>query len=239
MRFGFWKLVPLSAVLLMSAGCGRPAANSTGAEAPTSERALQIPGTYAAPEVDRGAPTPAEARSQDILAGLPMGRVLFACPSVMRVQSSERVEVRISGNPKADLIAGLEDRGLPIETAAKISPVMKVTLTPDEGGVFDVKPVSEDEQLVSGDGFSQWVWSVTPLKSGTHNLYLTVNAVVDVPGLGLQKKEIPVLTQAVQVRADVAYSAGQFWHSNWQWFSTTLLIPVGLWLWKKRSKKQP
>jgi len=154
------------------------------------------------------------------------------------VETSERVEVRISGDAKQDITEGLEGRGVPIETAAKISPVMKVTLTPDEGGVFDVKPLSEDEQLVSGDGFSQWVWSVTPLKSGKHNLYLTVNAVVNVPGLGPQKREIPVLTQAVQVRADMAYSAGQFWHSNWQWFSTTLLIPVGLWLWKKRSKTQ-
>jgi hypothetical protein len=235
MRYELWKLVLLSAVLLMSAGCRRQATNPRRPEAPATERALQMPGTYAAQDVDRGTPTPENVASQDILAGLPMGRVLFACPSEMRVEASERVEVRISGDPKQDITQGLEERGVPIETAAKISPVMKVTLSPDKAGVFDVKPLSEDEQLVTG-GFSQWVWSVTPLKSGTHNLYLTVNAVVNVPGLGPQKREIPVLTQAVQVRADVAYSAGQFWHSNWQWFSTTLLIPVGLWLWKKRRK---
>lgn len=237
MHYGLWKVVLLSAVLLMSVGCGRQTANSTRPGQAT-EHALQMPGTYAAEDVDRGRPAPENVAKQDILAGLPMGRVLFACPSEMRVESSERVEVRISGDAKQDITEGLEKRGVPIETAAKISPVMKVTLTPDEGAVFDIKPLSEDEQLVSGDGFSQWVWSVTPLKSGKHNLYLTVNAVVNVPGLGPQKREIPVLTQAVQVRADMAYSAGQFWHSNWQWISTTLLIPIGLWLWKRRSKTQ-
>jgi hypothetical protein len=206
-------------------------------ETPATEHPIQIPGTYAAQDVDRGAPAPEQPASQDILAGLPMGRILFACPPEMRVETSERVEVRITGNPKEDIMAGLEERGVPIETAAKISPVMKVTLTPDEGDVFDVKSLSEGEQLVGGDGFSQWVWSVTPLKSGTHNLYLTVNAVVNVPGLGPQKKEIPVLTQAVRVRADAAYSISQFLHSNWQWLATTLVIPLGLWLWKRRSKK--
>ena len=77
-----------------------------------------------------------------------------------------------------------------------------------------------------------------PAEIGKTQSVPEVNAVVNVPGLGPQKREIPVLTQAVQVRADVAYSARQFWHSNWQWFSTTLLIPVGLWWWKKRSKTQ-
>jgi hypothetical protein len=200
----------------------------------TSRKVLRMPGTYVAPEIDRGGPV-APATLGDVLAGLPMGHVLFACPPTMRVQTSERVEVRVSADSKEDITSGLQERGVPIEAGAKVATVMKVTLTPDDDGVFDVKALSEAEQL-TGDTFSQWVWSVTPLKSGTHNLYLTVNAVVNVPGLGPQKREIPVLTQAVQVRADVTYSTGEFWQKNWQWFSTTLLIPLGLWLWKKRNK---
>lgn len=238
MRYGLWKLVTLWAVLLMCAGCGRPGSKVTGPDNPGSEQTLRVPGTYVPPEVDRGGAAPERPSTEDILAGLPMGRVLFACSSVMRVQVPERVEVRISGNPAEDITAGLQERGVPIEAAARIAPVMKVTLTPDEDGVFEVKSLSEDEQLVSGDSSSEWVWAVTPLKSGTHNLYLTVNAVVNVPGLGPQKREIPVLTRAVQVRSDVTYAASRFWRSNWQWFTTTLLIPVGLWLWKKRSKSQ-
>ncbi len=74
-----------------------------------------------------------------------------------------------------------------------------------------------------------------PLKAGSHNLYLTVSAVVNIPGLGAQKREIPVLTQSVQVRSNVEYTTGEFWQSNWQWFTTTLLLPLGLWIWKKRK----
>lgn len=232
------RILSLTSVICMiQIGCssGAPPQRSTLSSAPT-ERAIQLPGKYVAPEIDRGAQphiTPSLS-TQDLLAGLPMGRVLFACPSSMRVQAPERVEVRITGNPKEDISAGLQQRGVAAEEATKISPVMKVTLTPEEGGVFDVKSLSEEQQLTSGGDFAQWVWSVTPLKSGTHALYLTVNVVVDVPGLGAQKRQIPVLTQEVRVRADIAYSSGQFWSSNWQWFTTTLLIPVGLWLWKKR-----
>lgn len=225
-------------VLMIHIGCG--SAPPPSSHSAVTEHPIQLPGTYTAPEVDRGGPAvPAPSPStQDLLAGLPMGRVLFACPPTMRVHFSERVEVRISGNPKEDLAAGLQERGVAVEEAAKISPVMKVTLTPEESGVFDVKSLSEEEQLTSGGDFSQWVWSVTPLKSGTHNLYLTVNVVVDVPGLGPQKRQIPVLTQAVRVRADAVYSAGRFWRSNWQWFTSTLLIPIGLWLWNKRNKSK-
>jgi hypothetical protein len=229
-----WIPLLSTAILLGCVGCNAPAGKPASTSGVTSEKALQVPGTYAAPEIDRGGPETPKAR-EDVLAGLPMGRVLFACPPTMRVQTSERVEVRISGDPKEDITSGLQERGVPIEAGAKIAPVMKVTLTPDEDGVFDMKALSEAEQLTGGT-FSQWVWSVTPLKSGTHKLYLTVNVVVDVPGLGPQKREIPVLTQAVQVRTDVTYSTGEFWRKNWQWFTTTLLIPLGLWLWKKRNK---
>jgi hypothetical protein len=232
-----WASGLTSVMVVINIGCTSappPAPAIRAAE----EHAIQIPGKYVPPEVDRARPAIRQERpsTQDVLAGLPVGRVLFACAPTMRVRAPERVEVRISGNPKENLTAGLQERGVPIEEPSKIAPVMKVVLTPDESGVFDVKSLSEEEQLTSGGGFSQWVWSVTPLQSGTHNLYLTVNVVVNVPELGTQKRQIPVLTQSVTVRADPVYSAGQFWSSNWQWFTTTLLIPIGLWLWKKRRK---
>lgn len=237
MRFASWKLLSLAAVLLTIAACKTPAANPPGAASPATEHALKTPGTYIRREVDRGGPVPEAVAKQDILAGLSMGRVLFACPPEMRVQTPERVEVRITGDPKQDITQGLEERGIPIETAAKISPVMKVTLNADADDAFEVKQLTDAQQSVV-DGGGQWAWSVTPLKAGKHNLYLTASAVVNVPGFGQQTEEIPVLTQSVQVRADVAYSASQFWHSNWQWLFSTLLIPLGLWLWNKRSKKK-
>ena len=42
-----------------------------------------VPGDYVVPDIDRGKPQPSPtsvAPSQDVLAGLPMGRVVFACP---------------------------------------------------------------------------------------------------------------------------------------------------------------
>ena len=232
-----WASLLSMGILVGGLGCHAPKELPPSTGRANSEKALQVPGTYVTPEIDRGGPaTPTTPKtSQDVLAGLPMGRILFACPPTMRVGASERVEVRISGDPTEDISSGLQERGVPVQAGAKIAPVMKVTLTPDEDNVFDVKTLSEPEQFTGGT-FSQWVWSVTPLKSGTHNLYLTVNVVVDVPGFGPQKREIPVLTQAVHVRTDMTYSTGEFWRKNWQWFSTTLLIPLGLWLWKKRSK---
>jgi hypothetical protein len=233
MLYRVWFSVLGMAVLLTSVGCSAPVPVSETVSSVKAEKTIQMPGHYDAPEIDRGGPV-APAPVGDVLAGLPMGRVLFDCPPVMRVQHSDRVEVRVSGDPKEDLASGLQGRGVQIEPS-KIAPVMKVTLTPDEDGVFDVKQLSEAEQLTGGS-YSQWVWSVTPLKAGTHNLYVTVNVVVDVPGLGPQKREIPVLTQAVKVRTDVSYSTGQFWRKNWQWLMTTLVIPLALWWWKKRSK---
>src|SRR5690349_11029678 len=123
MHYRVWALVLLSAVLLMSTGCHGPGAKRGEPEKSATEQPIRVPGTYVPEEVDRGSPTPPSHSSQDILAGLPMGRVLFACSSVMRVHVSERVEVRISGNPKENLVAGLKERGVPIEESAKIAPV--------------------------------------------------------------------------------------------------------------------
>ena len=231
-----WARVLLLALLLVNIGCRvKPPAESN----PTIDRRIQVPGEYVVPDIDRGKSQPSPTSvspAQDVLAGLPMGRVVFACPAEMRVRATERVEVRISSDPNSNLMAGLRERGIALEQSAKIAPVMKVTLIPEGRSAFDIQSLSEGEQLISSEGFSQWVWSVTPLQAGIHNLDLTVNVVVNVPQLGAQKRQIPVLTQTVKVRADPVFAARQFWSSNWQWLTTTLLIPLGLWLWKRRSK---
>ncbi len=153
-----WVVVLFSSFLLARIGC----VSSNPSKPGNIARTLQVTGTSAPQDVDRGGPVPKNSFATDVLAGLPMGRVLFACASLMKVQTSERVEVRITGDPKQDLASGLRERGVPIEASAKIAPVMKVNLTPDEDGVFDVKSLSEPEQVVGGDGYSEWVWSVTP-----------------------------------------------------------------------------
>lgn len=42
------------------------------------------------------------------------------------------------------------------------------------GDNFDIKPLSDEEQMVSSEDITQWEYDVTPLESGNQQLELTV-----------------------------------------------------------------
>lgn len=177
---------------------------------------------------------------QGAINNLPTGQVAFHHPSEMQVDQAEEVQVRISRDVTANLVADLpqsDDLGHH-ETAEsqqiKVSTSMKVQLNGDP--YFKVTPLNSEEQLIETTGSSDWRFTVVPLQKGKWPLHLKVTAVVRSGDLE-KEKDLKVLDEQVTVTITTFAVVESFIVGNWQWLFGTLLIPLAVWLWPKLKSK--
>ena len=169
------------------------------------------------------------------------GWIAYSIPKEMKVAKSYSVKVRISkkinGQNKADLILGSQDainnKSLPsIATIedVKVSGEMLAELRGDVDA-FDIKALSTEVQNIDNESYTEWEWVVTPKKSGHSPLKL----VIKVKELN---KDIVVFNKDIQVQKNVTVSVEGFFDKYWQWFMTTIIIPIFIYFWNKKKKKQ-
>lgn len=173
----------------------------------------------------------------DTLRNLPEGRMAFNPPAEMRAGEWARVALRIqplgpgleATQVEATLVARLPGEAEPTVEPLKVGTIMKARL---EGDSFQVSAHNTEEQIVSSDAFTEWVWDIKALKSGAQKLDLVVSVRVLVEGWGERQRDLPVMTKEIVVKVNPVYSLMTFVGKYWQWLATTLLIPLGGWAWK-------
>lgn len=238
-----WMAIASVVLLLTVCGCGGASAPpSTGAQ--PNEGAVQPTEAPAAPEPTMLAPAPSATEPADEvatapaamtdwaaivreeLARLPVGRILFNPPVDMRMGRTERVEVRVAQDETTNLTEGLQGRGTPEVEPIKVSAFMKARLVGDS---FEITPLNEAEQLVAGDTFTEWAWDVTPLKGGDQKLNLIVTVRLQLPSVGEETRDYPVIDRSIHVQVDPVFTAQRFLGANWQWLVTVIAIPIAGW----------
>jgi hypothetical protein len=151
----------------------------------------QPPSPAAAPATDAPEQKSAAARSPlgkrkqrntETVENLPVaGKLVENIPRVMRVAEHERVEVRLSREETAGLLAAFEGHGAPQSHDIQVTQAMSVMLRA-RTGTFHIQNLSPETQWVYerpgviGPKFGRWRWDVTPLKRGDHKLLLIVSA---------------------------------------------------------------
>jgi hypothetical protein len=167
---------------------------------------------------------------------LPMGQVAVNHPEQMKVSRADTVRVRISRDQAADLSKGLPSEGHATEhDAIAVSTSMKVQLFGEP--YFDIKPLDDTEQLITNKGFTEWSFTVVPLRSGKLPLHVRITAIVRAAGIE-KTKDFPVKDEIIQVRVSPMAAVGSFVAKNWQWLWSTILVPIALWLWNRRRKNK-
>jgi hypothetical protein len=167
---------------------------------------------------------------------LPTGQVAVNHPEQMKVSHADTVRVRISRDQAVDLSKGLPAEGHATEhDPIAISTSMKVQLfgEPD----FDIKPLDDTEQLITNKGFTEWSFTVVPLRSGKLPLHVRITAIVRAAGIE-KTKDFPVKDEFIQVRVSPMAAVGTFVSKNWQWLWSTILVPIALWLWNRQRKNK-
>lgn len=177
---------------------------------------------------------------EDELKKLAPGKILFNPPQEMQVGVRDRIEVRIAKTITEDLSLELKGRGVPQIEEIRVGTFMKVRLM---GNNFDIKPLSHKEQLVAGEGFTQWDWDVVPLKSGMQSLLLVVTVRIKIPNYDEERKDYPVFERQIKVKVNLIYSISSFVYSYWQWIAGTI-TSTGIigwfikWIIKKRRQSR-
>lgn len=193
-----------------------------------------------------GSPSPIDPHDWDAVVRREMdklrdSKILFNPPLEMQQGKREIVEVRISAEDIGPVISGnLEGRGAPTVESIKVSPVMKVTMTGDEGA-FELRRLNGDEEQIitgiPGRPYAEWKWEVTPLESGTHFLNIQVAAVVHIPERGEKTTDLPVAAKPIKVRVDPWFATKRFIGNNWQWLWAAIVVPAAGLFWKLKRKK--
>lgn len=172
---------------------------------------------------------------QRALDSLPLGQVIFHYPNQMEIRKAETAQVRISGNLTDDIAKGLSSQGVVERDQIRISTFMKVSLSGYP--YFDVKAINDDEkQPIAKDEFTEWSFTVLPLKPGRWPLHLVITAVVRTPSGAEAYRDYPVKDEFVTVHVTTLGAIESFIFDNWQWLWTTILIPLTGWFWGRRRK---
>lgn len=155
---------------------------------------------------------------EDMVNNLTLEQIILNAPQEMTVDVTERAGVRVPKNL--------------IENLSKGNREMVVNLT---GQNFDI----EEQNVASGEDSTEWIYSITPLKSGNQSLKLDIGTILKFPN-GEDRKYDKVLDKTINVKANVTKQFQDFIENNWQWIIGTLIIGSGFigWLARKLRKQK-
>lgn len=184
-------------------------------------------------------PTPTSAIDQRLQA-MDLGNIAFNVPPNMTLDKSEFIVLKLSLSQSPDnlkqILEGEHVAGDIKTDRIKVDDNMQAILT---GDGFQITPVTAESLPISKQSTTEWKWDVRPLRSGVLRLHVVLNALVDVDGTG--KRPYPIKSFDHEYRVDVPWQnkpVFAFVGNNWQWLWTTLIIPVGAWVWNRRRKKK-
>ncbi|MFW6225636.1 MAG: hypothetical protein ACOC3V_01590 [bacterium] len=106
------------------------------------------------------------------------GTLTYKIDTLLIVGVTSRVEARISklsNDTITDYLVSIthESYSGKIETTnVKIGDIMDMELVSINIDAFNIEKISPDEQPIEEDYIATWIWAITPLKTGKHNLIL-------------------------------------------------------------------
>lgn len=163
-----------------------------------------------------------------------LGHVVYQTPDTMIVLVESSVIVRISKG-KLDTNQIQQDLNgvinvVPINVTNKME-VKLVDPSPENGPSFNIRSVNKTEQIIEDEVYTQWDFTVVPLKTGYKELKLVVSIIKD----GEVKEQ--TWSDIIRVKNNVSQKALSFWEKYWQWLLTTIIIPLIIFFYKKREDK--
>lgn len=168
-----------------------------------------------------------------------LGQIVYKIPDTMFVRKTYQITIRIAkGTDDIKIIE--EYRGKVTTRIIKTSSNMEVLLvdpSPEDRKSFEITKINNDIQLIDSVGYTEWVFSITPIHTGKYKLNLIVSIIRND-----SRKQI-VYTDKIYVRSNTSAQIKTFWEKNWTWTFDAILIPLvtfafGWWIANRRKKKK-
>jgi hypothetical protein len=103
---------------------------------------------------------------------------------------------------------------------------------------FNVTPLTREQQLVPAGQDTEWLWQIKPKRTGELHLFLTLNAILDVAGQTNAYK-VETFSRTLTINVSLMSQVRDAVKGNWQWLWTAVLVPLGLWFYRRRAKPPP
>ena len=164
------------------------------------------------------------------------GDINFVLQDTMIVGIVNEINMTISINvDKSKIISDINtfnEFNLKTDTI-RISPLMRARLIDPTDEKFKIQPKTSEEQFLEYNDYTIWTWNVIPLEEGNNELSLVVDIIYD-----NRSKTIKSYDDIIYVHSDKSMidKILYFIEMNWQYFLSTLVIPLLIWLFNKRKK---
>ena len=183
-------------------------------------------------------PPPSVNYIDDVLDKMELGNIVFNSPSKMDFDERKMVQLILSPDKTfKELTESFNEEEEILGSTIKITDKMEANLV---GSGFQITNITPTQQAVSSTVKTEWKWEVKPLEYGKQNLYLTINAIINIdnnPSL----RSLQTFSKTIEVDIKCTKRIYEFFKSNWQWLWTTILLPAAIWFWRirKSNKKKP
>ena len=171
------------------------------------------------------------------VSGNKYGIVLYEIPDTMKVGNSYVAKLRISNGGGDIILEGIdiENNNKKIKVIkSRIGRIMGVKLSNigDEKD-FDIRLLNSEVQVIEeGRSYTSWEWVITPLIHGKKILKMVI-----IIKEGDFVKDVPVYEDYIYIRSSPGFYLRGFIEKYWQWLLGTIIIPLFLFIWNKRKKK--
>ena len=162
------------------------------------------------------------------------GKITYDIPDTMQVGKQFNIRVRITRRVDYSSTAFLPKPNSP-SIVIRTSGTMEVKIvdpSADGDKAFNIIKNDTDVQIVDSSDYTEWIFAITPMKSGKFPIDIIVSIIKD----GNRKDKSYV--GEVWVKANNKVALKTFWQKYWQWCFTTLIIPLITWWWKNRKEKK-
>lgn len=173
-------------------------------------------------------------REDEVVNQLYSASMAFSAPDKANIK--ENITIQLLIDPSKE-VKELEERltkpGVRRGAKIKISKVIIATLSAPD---FTIEQITPEEQAVAQTAPTEWLWTLIPKTIGSNDVKLTVTAVIKVDGRE-HKYHIKTYERTIVIEVTPQQIISNWFAKYWQWLFSTLLLPLGLWLYKRRKKE--
>jgi hypothetical protein len=161
-----------------------------------------------------------------------LGTLVYQIPDTMIYKKTYIIRIRINRDTLDKTISQNIEK-ITKTAIIKTTQKMEVLIVdPSSEKSFEIVKSNDDSQNIETDEYTEWVYGITPIKSGRLKLNIVISIIKKD-----SKKQI-VYIDSVFVKANPARNVNDFLGENWKWIMTTIIIPIVGWYYNKKRKKR-
>lgn len=166
---------------------------------------------------------------------LKTANMVMTIPESANINDSVRVELIINAEKEIEkLKQDLTEKGKIYDNTITVSKLVHVNLT---APAFKVENVSPERQILSSVDNTTWLWTLKPSSVGIHNIDVTVTAIVFVKDKEVEH-HIKTFKRSVAIEITNTQLITAWLSKYWQWILSTIILPLGIWLYKSKKKSE-